>query len=353
VTAAEVRAKCEAWASRVLVGPSRADAPGGAAAAPERVDWPVLRRFFGSHRRHEADFVARSFGDLRQSLSSLVQCLAGTVQEERRGDAEIGEAMTRFGEAIAANDTAALRRASASLVRDVQGVLERRRDRQRERLARLAEKLRSVQSELSESRREETLDPVTKLRSREAFEARLAAAADMALLVGPQPSLFVVRVDQTAAIRAQAGPAVFDEVLKRVADCVQRSFLRRDDFVARAGPDDLAVIVSDCPPHVAVAMAERARAAVADASFEATRAPCPVTISAGFARHSGDEDATRWMRRAQRALADAAQKGSRAVSADVLESTPAGASQRARLMSRRDAPAVQREPKVVPDRTTG
>jgi diguanylate cyclase (GGDEF)-like protein len=319
VSAGDTRAKCEAWATRVLAGPSRAEATG----TTERVDWLALRRYIGNHRRHEADFVARSMTDLKQAMTALVGCLESAVQDDRRGDSEITEVIERFGETLGTNDTRAMRRASAHLIRDVQNTLERRRERHRERVTRLANNLRAVQSELAQSRRESTTDPLTKLQSRDAFEAEVARAADMALLLGPRPSLFVIRIDQHEVIRGQHGAGVADEVLKRVSDSVQRAFPRRDDLVARSGDAEIGVIICDCPPHVAQAMGERARSAVAETSFEGLKLSSEVTISMGIARLGDEESALRWMRRAQRALADAMQRGSRVVSSEGV-STEAG-----------------------------
>ena len=89
-------------------------------------------------------------------------------------------------------------------------------------------------------------DPLTHLPNRRAFQARLQAATLRAMETGEQIGLLLVDLDHFKHVNDALGHAAGDELLKTVAERL-REGVRNDDFVARIGGDEFAIILE----HVA------------------------------------------------------------------------------------------------------
>ncbi|MBL8995583.1 MAG: GGDEF domain-containing protein, partial [Spirochaetia bacterium] len=94
-------------------------------------------------------------------------------------------------------------------------------------------------------------------------------------------------------------------VLVRLAALVREN-LRRDDYFARIGGEEFAVILSDQNEATAMELAEKLRRAVESCDFGT---PTPVTLSLGVAEMKAGEMEAGLMKRADRALYQAKESG--------------------------------------------
>lgn len=105
-----------------------------------------------------------------------------------------------------------------------------------------------------------THDTLTGLPNRAAFEHALRAVADEAVRDQRNHALCFIDLDRFKPVNDTAGHAAGDALLQRVADVIRRT-CRRQDFAARIGGDEFAVLLSDCP----LANAERVARKIVDA----------------------------------------------------------------------------------------
>ena len=91
-------------------------------------------------------------------------------------------------------------------------------------------------------------DALTHLPNRRAFQARLQAATLRAMETGEQIGLLLVDLDHFKHVNDALGHSAGDELLKIVAERL-RAGVRNDDFVARIGGDEFAIILE----HIASA----------------------------------------------------------------------------------------------------
>jgi len=89
-------------------------------------------------------------------------------------------------------------------------------------------------------------DSLTHLPNRRAFQARLQAATLRAMETGEQIGLLLVDLDHFKHVNDALGHSAGDELLRSVAGRL-REGVRNDDFVARIGGDEFAIILE----HVA------------------------------------------------------------------------------------------------------
>ena len=133
-------------------------------------------------------------------------------------------------------------------------------------------------------RRQARTDPLTGLVTRRVLDAateRVAAAGSPAALV-------VIDIDRFKCVNDTYGHLGGDAALAHVAGLLA-AHCRERDVVARTGGDELAVLMPDCPPAVAVERAERFVEAVREAPLVLPGGQLvPLSISAGLAAVPGD-----------------------------------------------------------------
>ncbi|WNZ82255.1 diguanylate cyclase [Pseudomonas sp. P108] len=123
-----------------------------------------------------------------------------------------------------------------------------------------------------------THDSLTGVHNRRRFDEKLTEYTLLFRRTGRPFSLLLIDADHFKRINDTHGHAVGDEVLQQLAQLIQSS-LRTTDFVARYGGEEFAVLLPEiAQPDTPEVVAEKIRAAVAEADFPAVG---NVTVSIG------------------------------------------------------------------------
>ena len=101
-------------------------------------------------------------------------------------------------------------------------------------------------------------DPLTGLANRRHFELMLAGEVDRVARAGEPALVLMIDIDHFKKVNDAHGHPAGDEVLKHVARSLQEC-IRPMDTVARFGGEEFAMILPNCPPSFAQAVAERIR----------------------------------------------------------------------------------------------
>lgn len=147
-------------------------------------------------------------------------------------------------------------------------------DRQRAELAQASEQLRQLS----------VRDPLTGIFNRRRFDADLASAWDEALHTRQSLALCMIDVDLFKAFNDTYGHPVGDSCLIQVAAALQKVAQDADGMVARLGGEEFAMLLPAHDTERAMAVAERARAAVQamDIAHRASSVASHVTVSVGM-----------------------------------------------------------------------
>jgi diguanylate cyclase (GGDEF)-like protein len=157
---------------------------------------------------------------------------------------------------------------------------------------------RRLQKQLAHSA---THDALTGLPNRAAFEQALASVATHAASERRRHSLCFIDLDHFKPVNDGAGHAAGDALLRQVAEVI-RETCRRQDFAARIGGDEFAVLLSDCLPEAAQNVAQKIVHAIAAIRFEWDGKGYAIGASAGIAEiHAGATDPVELMSEADAA----------------------------------------------------
>jgi diguanylate cyclase len=316
---------CEQWAQHVSVASpppgSAADPamPGSGAlvagaASPARADsarrdWTGVREFVRDYARNSTSHTRTVLTDLRQVIWVFIQNLSHSFSNEQEADVRIKEQLGRLEELAQGSSTGDLKREVLATVVALGEIVEQRRKHQHARVEALGTQVRILGSELETARKESEVDPLTRLFNRKAFDDYLARSVELARAFGQSTCLLLIDIDHFKTINDTFGHPEGDAVLRRVADAMTRIFLRRNDFVARYGGDELAVVLRETTLKEGLALGDRLLRAVRAIPTDREGVRYPLTLSVGVAALVPGEEPRAWVDRTDKALYQAKRVG--------------------------------------------
>jgi diguanylate cyclase (GGDEF)-like protein len=304
------RHQTEAWAEHLAVGAPHPDSesPSPTQRVAER-DWAGARQFVLKRRQDECDFIARSIGDLREVVADLTERLAATLVEDQASDQKLGDHVERLRSSSGLTTFDGLRHEVALVTELLAALVDDRRQRTRSQLLELDLKIAALSEELHEVKHESSLDGLTRVYNRSAFDKTFVRLHRIGV-VSAQPScLMIADLDDLKQINDRHGHRSGDEALRLFADFLVRSFPRRSDFIARYGGDEFVTILPQTRIGQSERLARRFLEGVRRLNVTGDGQSFTMTASIGLAELKRGEESEAWMIRADRALYEAKASG--------------------------------------------
>ncbi len=154
-------------------------------------------------------------------------------------------------------------------------------------------------------------DPLTGLVNRRQFESALDREIDRVARAGETALLLILDIDFFKRINDNHGHGVGDVVIQSIGRALQEC-VRPMDTVARIGGEEFAVVLPNCMPTFALAVAERIRKRIESTEINvAGHPPLSVTVSIGGAYAPQWVRSSRhlWLERSDRQLYRAKNEG--------------------------------------------
>jgi diguanylate cyclase (GGDEF)-like protein len=153
------------------------------------------------------------------------------------------------------------------------------------------------------------IDPLTSLINRRGFFLESARIARRQAENPQLAAVLLVDLDNFKSINDRFGHAVGDKVLQIFADTATQA-VRQSDFVGRLGGEEFAAVLHDVGRERALVIAERMRAAFAEATATVDGCAVGATASVGMVLSDRPEfDVSELLVQADRALYEAKERG--------------------------------------------
>ena len=183
-----------------------------------------------------------------------------------------------------------------------------RNEQMRSRIVELEAEAKRLQSQLQDEQRASTLDMLTGIPNRQAYERRIEEELQRLRRFKQATCLAVWDVDHFKRINDTYGHRAGDRVLRVVADCFA-SRIRSTDFIARYGGEEFVMLLPATHLEDAARFSERIRTAIAEIGFHFRGSPVSITASSGVTALSPDDTPGTAFDRADKALYRAKQGG--------------------------------------------
>lgn len=168
--------------------------------------------------------------------------------------------------------------------------------------------LHEVNQKLTE---QSTIDSLTGVKNRSAFDKRLIAESRISRRQETPIALLMLDIDRFKLINDQYGHLAGDQALRTIAQALQQHLKRPTDLVSRFGGEEFAIILPNTTAEGALQVAETIRDAVASIGFEWDGSAIPLTISIGVSVDvvANDQHSTALLEQADKALYQAKNGG--------------------------------------------
>lgn len=153
------------------------------------------------------------------------------------------------------------------------------------------------------------LDALTGVYNRRVMQTRLPLDIERAQRYGGALSIVFADIDHFKRINDQHGHQVGDEVLKNIAQCLQKSLRTNIDWMVRFGGEEFVIVMPETNAAQAFEAARRLVEVVRDTPWEGQGIVLPLTCSFGVAQYRHGESMESLLERADYLLYQAKRQG--------------------------------------------
>lgn len=245
----------------------------------------------------------------KEEIATLVdmvrEALAIVAGDGESFNRNLGTSMERFEALVQIDDVKQLKIRLLREVGELRSLAAERQKMWEDTCAAFNDKVTSLEKQLNSTRQEASLDPLTRINNRGAFDRTLREwVAERTNFV-----VAIVDFDHFKNINDEHGHAIGDRALIAVAQALKNSVRSKSDLVARIGGDEFAVLVADLNLRQTESRMRMLNASLSAVRFETVSAPMKVTLSVGISEFSAGDTAESLLERADSALYEAKRLG--------------------------------------------
>lgn len=273
-----------------------------------------LRQFFAGYRLDESTYIETTFEDFKKIIWDFAEQLNEDINFEQAKDAETKQSLEQLREAVEANSIEALRSKSREFIDLYVKLQSQKEDRRTKRITSMKKNLNLVKKQLLEANQNMRLDHLTSAFNRRSFDEQMKKHQQLAALSQVPVSVIILDIDFFKKINDAYGHDIGDFVLKECVKMLKEVFHRDDDFVARIGGEEFAIILPNFSHEHAVVRAEEAMAKIRKEVFihevpGKEKLEIKFTVSMGIAQWLQNETTDAWIKRADTALYESKHTG--------------------------------------------
>jgi diguanylate cyclase len=264
--------------------------------------WSRVRRFFADRRHAEKAFVTKRLQGYRGIVDDLVSGLRDVGLQNQNTEDSVLDSLSTVEDAIGTGVLPIVKDALSDTITRVNETFAEQKSSYEKQLTELNDRMSSLRQDLVQAREEMKRDPLTEAYNRGAFDAAILKSLNMHFILQQPVTLLLIDLDDFKAINDTYGHAAGDAVLRSIGECLARSFIRRNDMIARYGGDEFAVILSDTSAEQTARLVDRFLDRVRSITIPYAEDDARVSCSVGYTEVADADTVEHLVNRADRAL---------------------------------------------------
>jgi len=241
---------------------------------------------------------------LRKTISEMTSILKNLLGELDQHDSRLDAHRTNVSQAVSLNE---LYDIEQRLLAELDKISEANAGL-RHQVVEMNRKIIDQEVELSKLSRLSTIDPLTLVANRGAFDRRLAEEVDRVTRYQTSFSLIMVDIDHFKHVNDTYGHPNGDRLLRGFGKLID-SRTRLSDFVARFGGEEFVVILPEANLNTAVNVAEKVRQHFSRTNFHLESEKVKLSASFGVSQFRAGDTPETVLKRADDALYLAKRRG--------------------------------------------
>lgn len=267
-----------------------------------------INKMIPKHFETTRNLVSVKFKELRSMLNGLAEDFGSITEDNTNFSGHIKDSMSHIEKAIELDEIKEIRKKITLETTSLRKAIAKKQEKDAIIIDSLTHKVKTIQGELASAKEEVLIDGLTQIYNRKAFDKVIGDAFTKKSVKKTPFTLVMVDIDHFKKINDEYGHTVGDEVLKKVASTIKKTF-RLNDFVARYGGEEFSVMIDRIDRNYIQDVCERLRAAIEEMSFSIDAKRIPTTASVGIAFSSPTDTLRTLIERADRALYLAKESG--------------------------------------------
>lgn len=272
-------------------------------------EWKTVQRFMVDRRRQEKIFVTERLGDYRGIVNDLVSGFREIGHKDENAAANVRKCLVSMQDSIGEDELPKIKTAMAETIAQVHEIFAEQKNHYEAELKRLNDRMSSLREDLTATRAEMKQDSLTQTFNRGAFDMAITQSVNTHYFSGEPVSLLMIDLDEFKQVNDSHGHTAGDAVLRAVAECLARTFIRKNDLIARYGGDEFAVILPNTKVKDGMKLAERFLNQVRGIGIESQDEVISVSCSVGCTEALHEDTVETFINRADKALFEAKAKG--------------------------------------------
>lgn len=268
-----------------------------------------LRQFFSSYRVNESAYVQSTFEDFKKIIWDFADQLSEEIHFEQLKDDQVEKSFEQLKEAVESNSIEQLRSKSKEFINQYIKIQSEKSEKREKRLSSIRKNLSSVKKKLMQANHTMMTDHLTQAYNRRSFDEQLRKSWQMYQISKSNYTLIIFDIDHFKKINDRYGHDIGDYVIKECVNFTKSVFHREEDFLARIGGEEFALILPDYAAEHAVKKAEEALKKIASETYIHGEHQIKFTVSMGIAQLCDNESFDQWFKRADQALYESKNTG--------------------------------------------